>query len=124
MEGPAVSPLALPQNRHPERSASPIDRVTQRACGAESKDLGGAYLNHAVRRFSTTEHGPGGPATVFMKRCTRNHEVRIAPDPTVGPRWLKSSERHRYGKRRRGSFGLAQDRLFAALRSGRDDRFV
>jgi hypothetical protein len=25
------------------------------ACGAESKDLGGAYLTHAARSFSTTE---------------------------------------------------------------------
>ena len=30
MEGPAVSLLVLPRNRHPERSASQIDRVTQR----------------------------------------------------------------------------------------------
>jgi len=27
--GPAVSLLVLPQNRHPERSAAQIDRVTQ-----------------------------------------------------------------------------------------------
>jgi hypothetical protein len=44
-----------PQNRHPERSASQIYRVTQRFDGAESKDLGGAYLAHAARSFSTTE---------------------------------------------------------------------
>jgi len=37
----------LPQNRHPERSASQIYRVIQRL-GAESKDLEGAYLSHAV----------------------------------------------------------------------------
>jgi hypothetical protein len=30
------------QSRHPERSASQMDRVTQRFTGAESKDLGGA----------------------------------------------------------------------------------
>jgi hypothetical protein len=35
----------LPQNRHSERSA----------CGAESKNLGGAYLTDAVQAFSTTE---------------------------------------------------------------------
>ena len=44
----------LPQRRHPERSASPIYRMTQ-CCGAESKDPGGADLTHAARTFSTTE---------------------------------------------------------------------
>ena len=44
----------LPQNRHPERSASQICRVKQHLC-AESKDPGGAYLTHAARSFSTTE---------------------------------------------------------------------
>jgi hypothetical protein len=52
----------LPQNRHPERSASQIDRVTQCLC-AESKDLGGVYFAHAARSFSTTEPAPGGLAT-------------------------------------------------------------
>jgi hypothetical protein len=37
--------VKLPQTRHPERSASQIDRLTQRVCGAESKDLGAAYLS-------------------------------------------------------------------------------
>jgi hypothetical protein len=37
-------PLALPQNRHPERSASPIDRVTQRLWRGVEGDLGDAYL--------------------------------------------------------------------------------
>jgi hypothetical protein len=44
----------LPQNRHPERSASQIYRVVQRL-GAESKDLEGAYPTHAVGTLSTTE---------------------------------------------------------------------
>jgi hypothetical protein len=47
----------LPQNRHPERSASEIYRVNS-TWGAESKDLGGAYLSHAARSFSTTEARP------------------------------------------------------------------
>jgi hypothetical protein len=55
--------LVLPQNRHPERSASPIDRVIQRlvarsrrACPERSRrNLGGAYFTHAARSFSTTE---------------------------------------------------------------------
>ena len=44
----------LPQNRHPERSASQIYRVRHRL-GAESKDLGGAYLTRAVGTLSTAE---------------------------------------------------------------------
>jgi hypothetical protein len=87
-EGPAVRPgsrakvsvpLVLPQNRHPacpgvpwERSASPIDRVTH-ACGAESKDPGGAHLTRAVRSFSTTEPHLGGPARSFPG--TENQEL-------------------------------------------------
>jgi hypothetical protein len=46
---------ASQQSRHPERSASQMDRVTQRFMGAESKDLGGASLTHAALSFSTTE---------------------------------------------------------------------
>jgi hypothetical protein len=45
----------LPQNRHPERSASQICRLDPALEGAESKDPGGAYSAHAVRAFSTTE---------------------------------------------------------------------
>src|ERR1700760_4419447 len=37
-----------------------------------------------------------------MKRCTRDHQVRIATDPVVGLRWLKSSEQHGSIKRPRG----------------------
>ena len=44
-----------PQNRHPERSASPIYRVTQRLWARKSKDLEDAHLTHAARTFSTTE---------------------------------------------------------------------
>jgi hypothetical protein len=56
-------PLVLPQNRHPERSASPIYRAIQRlvarsrrACPERSRrNLGGAYLPRAAWSFSTTE---------------------------------------------------------------------
>jgi hypothetical protein len=34
-----------PQNRHPERSASQICRITERLIGAESKDPGDADLS-------------------------------------------------------------------------------
>ena len=46
--------LDLKQNRHPERSASQIYRLTE-GSGAESKDPGDPYLAHAARSFSTTE---------------------------------------------------------------------
>ena len=65
-EGPAVRPgshtevsvpLVLTQNRHPERSASQIDRVTQRSWrGVEGPRR--AYPTHAARSFSTTEPAP------------------------------------------------------------------
>src|ERR1700683_513032 len=46
--------VKLPQNRHPERSASQIDCVTQRLWrGVEGPRR--CYLTHAVRSFSTTE---------------------------------------------------------------------
>ena len=48
----------LPQNRHPERSASQIYRVKERL-GAESKDPGCAYPTHAARSLSTTEARTG-----------------------------------------------------------------
>jgi hypothetical protein len=56
--------VKLPQNRHPERSASQIGCVPQRLWrGVEGPRR--CYLTHAVRSFSTTEPAPGGPATVF-----------------------------------------------------------
>src|SRR5277367_3373000 len=46
--------VKLPQNRHPERSASQIDCVTQRLWrGVEGPRR--CYLTHAARSFSTTE---------------------------------------------------------------------
>jgi hypothetical protein len=67
-EGPAVRPgsrtrvivpLVPPQTRHPERSASQIDRVTQSLWrGVEGPRR--CLITHATRSFSTT-----GPATVF-----------------------------------------------------------
>ena len=62
--------------------------------GAESKDLGDAQFTHAARSFSTT-----GPASIFPGRepgtcwtlvCPALTFVRIAADPVVGLRWLKS----------------------------------
>jgi hypothetical protein len=45
----------LPQNRHPERSASQIDRRDTEIQGAESKDPEDAYFVDAVRSFSPTQ---------------------------------------------------------------------
>jgi hypothetical protein len=50
----ASVPLVLPQNRHPERSASQIDHVTQRLWRGV-KGLGDAYLPHGARSSPTTE---------------------------------------------------------------------
>ena len=58
--------VKLPQNRHPERSASPIARVIQRLWrGVEGPRR--RYLTHAVRSFSTTEPAPGWAATVVPR---------------------------------------------------------
>jgi hypothetical protein len=74
--------LNLPQNRHPERSASQIYRVTQRlaarsrrACPERSRrNPEGAYLAHAVRSFSTTEAREQG-GTHLMARGTSFHAL-------------------------------------------------
>jgi hypothetical protein len=60
--------LDFKQNRHPERSASPIYPLIRLPCGAESKDLGGAYLAHAAWSFSTTDARSSGQAKVFPRR--------------------------------------------------------
>ena len=76
----------LRQNRHPERSASPIYRVTQRlvarsrrACPERSRrNLGGAYFTHAVRSFSTTEPAPGrGRHGLSLGPRTKNLLARV-----------------------------------------------
>ena len=52
-------PLVLPQNRHPERSASPIDRLTQSLWrGVEGPRR--CLFTHAVRSFPTTKPAAGG----------------------------------------------------------------
>src|ERR1700691_755183 len=56
-------PAYQPQNRHPERSASQIDCVTQ-CYGAESKDLGGPDFSHAARCFSTHRSPTAGSAVI------------------------------------------------------------
>jgi hypothetical protein len=99
--------IKLPQSRHPERSAAQIYRVTHSPCGAESKDLGGAYFAHAARSVSTTEirqqdllrYALDGHEYIFSctvivfhpQLCARSLNSR----PPGAARWLKSSEQHR-----------------------------
>src|SRR6202789_3978968 len=88
--------VKLPQNRHPERSASQIDCVTQRLWrGVEGPRRG--LFTHAARSLSTTELAPGGPATVFPWSRTKNllascYVRRIHLHSRL--RWSKSSEQH------------------------------
>jgi hypothetical protein len=114
-------PLVLPQTRHPERSASQIDCVIQRL-GAESKDLGGAYLTHAARSFR-----PPKPDNWI---CCDTHWMvtgtRGDPAP-VQARWFKSSEQHGLNKHRRGPSTprpSAVSRNQSVRRSAQDDESV
>src|ERR1700722_9020146 len=62
-----------------------------------------------------------------MKRSTRDHQVRIATDPVVGCRWLKSSEQHGSIKRPRGPSTARHKRCVTRSiceRSAQDDGFV
>jgi hypothetical protein len=64
--------VKLPQNRHPERSASQIDRVTQRLWrGVEGPRR--AYFTHAVRSFSTTEPHRAGPQRLAAREEAQPH---------------------------------------------------
>ena len=82
----------LPQNHHPERSASQIHRLTQRLVARSRRTSAVLILPMLLEAFR-----PPRPATVFpwgrepelasikcMKRCTRDYQVRIAADPVVG----------------------------------------
>jgi hypothetical protein len=130
------------QSRHPERSASQICRVTQGFMARSRRTSAGLNLPNAARSFSTTGPArffpgaenqelasillspattssfarpiPSSKMTTVLKRCTRDHPVRIAADPVVGLRWLKSSERRGSIKHRRGSFDSALQALYHA----------
>jgi hypothetical protein len=54
----------LPQNRHPERSASQIFSVTQRLMGAESKDPEDEILSMLLGAFQPPKPENRIPATV------------------------------------------------------------
>jgi hypothetical protein len=117
-EGPAVRPgfltkvsvpLVLPQNRHPERSALQLDRVTQRLWrGVEGprRCLVSPMLFGAFQPPSAHRAGPasgffsGQIGTTLVQRPCRG--LGMEDDPVVGPRWSKSSEQHGQTKHRRG----------------------
>jgi hypothetical protein len=104
----------LPQNRHPERSASQIlSRDTALVARSRRTSavlilpmLLGAFQPtspHRAGANSKTLHTAGdGRRLQCMKRCTHDHPVRIATDPVVGFRWSKRSEQHGQNKHRRG----------------------
>jgi hypothetical protein len=80
-------PLVLPQNRHPERSASQIHRLTQRLWrGVEGPR--GAYLTHAARNFSTTEARQ--IACAAIRTCSR---------PPIRTSWLGCQDQRRWARR-------------------------
>jgi hypothetical protein len=104
-EGPAVRPgsrtkvsvpLVLPQNRHPERSASLIDRVTQRLWrGVEGPRRCLSYA--CCTELFNTKPAPGFPWSREPRTC---RHLAMSPgyiyggDPVTGPRWSKNLEQH------------------------------
>jgi hypothetical protein len=78
----------LPQNRHPERSASQIYRVTQRLVARSRRTPEMLILPMPFTPFQPPKPAPRAPATVFpaprtrtgrlqcTKRCTPDHQVR------------------------------------------------
>jgi hypothetical protein len=76
VEGPAVSLPVLPQNRHPERSASQIDRVTQHLWrGVEGPRR--CLITHAARSFSTTEARPQELLRYAKRACMAAENVDL-----------------------------------------------
>jgi hypothetical protein len=71
------------------------------AFGAESKDLGGAYLTHAAGSFPTTD------VVLDIARCwqvpgSRSRRKNRGRTTRCGLRWLKSSKQPGQDKHRRG----------------------
>jgi hypothetical protein len=113
--------IKLPQNRHPERSASQIlsrdpvlvARSRRTSAVLISPMLLGAFQSPSPHRAGPLRFFPRGreqkttfaaaiqarftlssPATYISVSCNRDHPERIAADPVVGLRWSKSSEQH------------------------------
>jgi hypothetical protein len=107
-----VFPLVLPQNRHAERSAPPIDRVIQRLWrGVEgprrclSNPCCSELFNHRARTGRAPLRFTLGPRTKnWLASCyvRRLHLHSRQPDPVVGLRWSKSFEQRGLDKHRRG----------------------
>jgi hypothetical protein len=129
-EGPAVRPdprtrvsvpLVLPQNRHPVRSASPIDCVTQRLWrGVEGPRRCLSYP--FCSEFSTTE----ARQQDLLRYALDGYGYRWRPRP-VRAWWLKSSEQHGQNStaevlRLRATSAVSRDR--SVRRSAQDDDSV
>ena len=110
-------PLVHPQNRHPERSASPIYRVTQRLWrGVEGPRRCSSYPPLLEVFQPLSPHRAGS-----------NHQVRITAHLVVGFRWSKSSEQRDEMKiagvlRLRATSAVSRDKL--VRRFAQDDDFV
>ena len=84
-------PLVLPQNRHPERSASLIDRVTRRlwrgvegprGCliNACSAGLSGHQNNEKIEKYTTSDRSEAqGPAVSLVGRQISGLLTSLAP---------------------------------------------
>jgi len=98
--------VKLPQNRHPERSASQID-ACHSACGAESKDPGRAYFTHAARSFSPTE----ARQQDLLRYALDGHEyifscaVTIFHPQVLASSWFSAPGKDRVGHARCGLGG-------------------
>ena len=91
MEGPAVSPLVPPKNRHPERSASQNARVTQLLWrGVEEPVLSVAEGTSAVPILPVLL-GALRPPKPDNTTCCDTQLVVIAPPVPAGPRNIESS---------------------------------
>jgi hypothetical protein len=96
-----------PQNRHPERSASQIYRVTQRLIARSRRTPRVLILPMPFGAFQPLKPAPGGPATIFpWGRQQGDVPLTIKwvlqQDPVLGLRWLKRLEQHEQDKHPRG----------------------
>jgi hypothetical protein len=99
-----IFPSKLPQNRHPERSASQVYRVTprsmarsRRACPERSRrNPEDAYLGYAVRSFSTIEaRGKVALRPMAASACATLGAMKTFAKPSLGKQQLKGWRREK-----------------------------